>query len=70
MNLISTADAMTATRVSQCKTKHATHVSRRKNRIAAFLTADDDWIARNQGKTIVFLLTAATVVPGVIEWMI
>lgn len=41
-----------------------------KQRLAAFLTADDDWIARNQGKTIAFLLTAAMVVPGVIEWMI
>lgn len=44
--------------------------TKQPRKLANFLTADDDWIARNQGKTIVFLLTAAMVVPGVIEWMI
>ncbi len=39
-------------------------------KLAAFLTADDDWIARNQGKTMALVLTAALVLPGVIEWMI
>ncbi len=49
---------------------HSPSVPRLKARLGAFLTSDDDWIARNQGKTIVLLLSAALVLPGVIEWMI
>lgn len=44
--------------------------TKQAGKLAAFLTADDDWIARNEGKTIFLLLTAAMVLPGVIEWMI
>lgn len=37
---------------------------------AAFLTADDDWIANHQGATIALLMLAVLIIPGVIEWMI
>ncbi len=49
---------------------HSPSVPRLKARLAAFLTSDDDWIARNEGKTMALVLTAAMVLPGVIEWMI
>ncbi len=46
--------------------------SRRRapSRLAAFLTADDDWIARHPGIAMAALWIAVLVVPGVIEWMI
>ncbi len=49
----------------------AAHPRRRKqSRLADFLTADDDWIARHQGAAMVLLWVAVLIVPGVIEWMI
>ncbi len=44
--------------------------TRAQGRLAAFLTADDDWIAHHQGATIALLLAAALIVPEIIEWMI
>ncbi len=42
----------------------------RRSALGRFLTAEDDWIARHQGVTMLLLWLGALIVPGVIEWMI
>lgn len=64
MHMISTAN------IPMNRAKAADSQTRAQGRLAAFLTADDDWIARHQGAAMIFLWVAVLIVPGVIEWMI
>ncbi len=64
MPMISTAN------IPMNRARAADAPTRAQGRLAAFLTADDDWIAHHQGATMLLLWAGVLIVPGVIEWMI